>query len=123
MSMSFASNPGAPDPRVAQFRPVVTAEVWIALAGILDAAPISQTGPIMRHGADLRTEYRAHLEASRLTSHHHAGLEQIVHALAAAGDDAKFHVRNLRTAAGRIVLVSDGADRPVGAVALRKHAA
>jgi hypothetical protein len=25
--------------------------------------------------------------------------------------------------AGRIVLVSDGADRPVGAVALRKHAA
>jgi hypothetical protein len=122
-SVSASNNPVPSDPGLAPFQTVVTTDVWTALLGILNGTPVSQTGPIMRQGAELRAEYRAHLEASHLTCQDHPGLRHVVESLDRVGDDAELHLHNVRMASGRVVLVSDCDGRPIGAVAPRKRAA
>lgn len=131
MSISLPGRPGLGkmkpswpvDPRVSLFRRVLTADTWNDLVGILNATSVTPTDTVHRTAGDLRAEYRAHLEASGVIRHDHPGLSQIVQRLATVEDDAELHVCNLRSSAGRVVLVSDSSGQPIGAVVLRRPAA
>ncbi len=108
----------APDGAIGLARSIIDGMSGMdGVAGIPDDEP----GHMVRDAAGALDEYGAHLMASAVTGHDHAGLPEQVAALGHVDKTADVTIRHVRTGVGLVIFVSDAAGQPLGLVALPRR--